>query len=145
MSREALRALLDTQESNADSEQIKALEHASVRGIVLAKARENLACPICGGVMEAFNYGGDSGVLLDRCGICKGIWLDGGELEKVLMYVEASDEDLDVEARRLSGRLREIEIREDLLEQRDNRALNAPVVAAVVNRILDSGPSDFPG
>jgi|GEM_PF-5755186 len=33
---------------------------------------------------------GDSGILLDICPTCDGIWVDGGELKKVIHYMEAN-------------------------------------------------------
>lgn len=38
-------------------------------------------CPGCSGVMKPFVV---SGIELDRCTFCKGLWFDGGELEAVL-------------------------------------------------------------
>jgi Zn-finger nucleic acid-binding protein len=39
-------------------------------------------CPRCSGKLETFVHG-PSGVRLDRCRECKGLWFDFGELEKV--------------------------------------------------------------
>ncbi len=46
-------------------------------------------CPWCATAMTRSNYGGDSGVLIDRCDAC-GIWLDGGELERIEAWAEAA-------------------------------------------------------
>ena len=35
-----------------------------------------LKCPKCGGTTDAINYGGDTGILIDRCTACQGVWLD---------------------------------------------------------------------
>jgi phage FluMu protein Com len=43
-----------------------------------------MRCPKCGVIMQEVNM---SGVLVDRCGGCKGLFLDNGELE-TLMEVE---------------------------------------------------------
>lgn len=51
-----------------------------------------LTCPKCHGVTKAINYSGDSGIIIDRCSGCKGIWLDPGELEKIQMFVEGLDD-----------------------------------------------------
>jgi Zn-finger nucleic acid-binding protein len=102
----------------------------------MAQLREDLPWPSCGQTMAAFNYGGDSGIILDKCSLCAGLWQDGGALEKVQRAVEASDQDLDADVKRFSGSLREVEAREDALEQQDNRATHSPLIATVANRIL---------
>ena len=63
--------------------------------------------------METFNYGGDSGIVLDRCRACGGVWLDGGELEKVQVLVEASDLALRDDVKRYAARLRSLATREE--------------------------------
>jgi Zn-finger nucleic acid-binding protein len=56
-----------------------------------------LGCPTCSISMVAIDYG-DTGVEVDTCTSCRGVWLDGGELEKIigrlteeLTTMEASD------------------------------------------------------
>lgn len=43
-----------------------------------------LTCPVCAGLMNRRNFGTFSGVLVDVCR--DGIWLDGGELEKLTAF-----------------------------------------------------------
>ena len=38
------------------------------------------------------------GVLVDKCDICGGVWLDGGELEMLQNSIVKSDQDLKKEA-----------------------------------------------
>jgi Zn-finger nucleic acid-binding protein len=45
-----------------------------------------LPCPRCGRPMTRHNFGRISGVILDRCG--HGMWLDGGELEKIVDFIQ---------------------------------------------------------
>jgi len=49
-----------------------------------------MICPVCGGQLRAVER---SGIEVDICPQCKGIWLDRGELEKILQretqYAEA--------------------------------------------------------
>jgi len=42
-----------------------------------------LACPGCAKPMERYAYALCSGVTLDRCRACSGVWVDGGELAKI--------------------------------------------------------------
>lgn len=138
-----LRDLISSRDREPQPEAAGALRRSPVRGVALARVREDLPCPNCGQVMEPFNYGGDTGIILDKCRQCGGLWLDGGELDKVQEAVEASDQDLDRDAKRFSARLHEIEVREDALEQRDNQAARAPLVLAITNRLFDVGPGDM--
>lgn len=39
-----------------------------------------LTCPVCQGTMREINK---SGVMIDTCTQCRGVWLDRGELEKL--------------------------------------------------------------
>jgi membrane associated rhomboid family serine protease len=40
-------------------------------------------CPRCEGAFETFEYTPGSGLYIDRCQDCQGIWLDAGELKKI--------------------------------------------------------------
>jgi len=134
--RDELRRLIELRERPWDGSTLEGLAHAPAARVPLAGVAEHLPCPACGREMETFNYAGDSGVILDKCADCGGVWLDGGELEKVRLVVEASEEGLDQDAKRFSGRLHEVEVQEDLLEQKDNRATHEPLLAAFFNRLL---------
>ncbi len=46
-------------------------------------------CVDCGTPMQRVNYGYQSGIVLDRCASCKGVWLDHSELERVQIINEA--------------------------------------------------------
>ena len=44
-------------------------------------------CPICEQLMQRRNWGGYSGVIVDRC-LTHGTWYDAGELEKIQNYID---------------------------------------------------------
>jgi len=46
-----------------------------------------LSCPACGKAMKKGVYSYSSGVIIDRCEPCGGIWLDRGELAKIRAFV----------------------------------------------------------
>ena len=48
-----------------------------------------LVCPVCQGTMKEINK---SGVLVDTCTQCRGVWLDRGELEKLASAVGGTEE-----------------------------------------------------
>ena len=52
----------------------------------------DMKCPKCNDVsLNAFIYAFDSGVELDRCPQCSGLWLDKSELEQITAYMIKSD------------------------------------------------------
>jgi Zn-finger nucleic acid-binding protein len=59
-------------------------------GLPAAKAagEKSGACPKCRKAMRLLNYSYDSGVIIDRCTDGHGVWLDGGEIEKIQAYTE---------------------------------------------------------
>jgi Zn-finger nucleic acid-binding protein len=46
-----------------------------------------IKCPVCKGLMNRVNFGARSGVVIDKC--IHGIWLDNGELRKLLEWRKA--------------------------------------------------------
>ncbi|MCD6500565.1 zf-TFIIB domain-containing protein [bacterium] len=44
-------------------------------------------CPSCSMPLYEINYG-DSGVKVDVCNLCQGIWLDRGEFKKIIDYLK---------------------------------------------------------
>ena len=60
-------------------------ESTTITPVVIADVDRDLSCPKCDGTTDAINYGGNTGIIIDRCTGCRGFWLDGGELEKIQM------------------------------------------------------------
>ncbi|NBT58456.1 hypothetical protein EBT16_06705 [bacterium] len=52
-------------------------------------------CPKCSQEMKALNYAYQSGVIIDSCPNGHGIWVDSGEIEKVQIFKESQDRDLE--------------------------------------------------
>jgi uncharacterized protein len=63
-----------------------------------------MRCPACGGDLVELER---SGVHVDACRQCRGVWLDRGELERILererKVVGAADEDEDSFVREMTG------------------------------------------
>ena len=93
-----LEALMDKSVSNVfsiDHERIDAL----VREGRLGQNRvAYLKCPVCGAFMNRFNFGHRSGVVVDQCRI-HGVWLDSGELKRLLDWKKAGGQLLHEEVR----------------------------------------------
>jgi uncharacterized protein len=49
-----------------------------------------LTCPNDGAGMQEVNR---NGILIDVCPTCRGVWLDRGELEKLLSYMREDERD----------------------------------------------------
>jgi len=47
---------------------------------------EYIPCVRCGKMMNRKNFGRISGVIVDECGV-HGVWLDGGEMERVRQFI----------------------------------------------------------
>jgi len=53
-------------------------------------------CPDCGEFMHRKSYGAKAGVVVDRCRL-HGVWLDGGELNRLLKWAKAGGRKHDVQ------------------------------------------------
>ncbi len=51
-------------------------------------------CPVCGELMHRNNFGARSGIIVDRCKK-HGVWVDGGELKRIVEWKKAGGEILD--------------------------------------------------
>ncbi|MFH1749182.1 MAG: zf-TFIIB domain-containing protein [Planctomycetota bacterium] len=110
-------------------------ESTTIKGVVLKDVDRDLACPKCGSTTDPVNYGGNTGLIVDRCTSCRGFWLDAAELEKVQMLVEGWDDQLPDDLAKFGPRLREIEKKWD---QADNVSVSRfSFVNAMINGILD--------
>ena len=73
-----------------------------------------LRCPICENqALTRYNYASSSGVLLDKCENCKGVWLDKEELEKVQILVEEWRKRLEEDLEIYGSMLEKIRVKEE--------------------------------
>ena len=76
----------------------------------LPKLKNPLNCPFCNALMQNFNYCYDSGVLIDKCRLCGGIWLDDGELKRIIDYLNACKAPISSkEKNKISSKLLEVQ------------------------------------
>lgn len=98
-----------------------------------------LRCPSCTQQMEPRNYGGNTGLIIDRCENCGGIWLDDSELEHVQALVEGWEDLLPDDLKEHSDTLRDTVV--DVKEAGDVGVSKIPIIGpfinAMVNGILD--------
>lgn len=106
-----------------------------VTGIKLADADRDLTCPKCGGTTDALHYAMDTGIIIDRCTACHGLWLGGGELEKVQMLMEAWEARLPEDLAKLRPRMREIAAEVEAAD--DVQVSRLPFVGRYINLFIN--------
>jgi Zn-finger nucleic acid-binding protein len=97
-----------------------------------------LACPACSQEMSVGNYGGDSGVYIDRCDGCGGVWLDRDELEHLQVLSERWADEAPERMRGVAG---DLELARRRAAEATNGAFTASrfaFVNALMNRFLDA-------
>ncbi|MDC1175554.1 zf-TFIIB domain-containing protein [Bacteriovoracaceae bacterium] len=60
----------------------------SFKGVPQEAQESRIPCPKCMSMMNTYNYGADSGVILDKCKKNHGFWFDKDELEKTQAFRE---------------------------------------------------------
>jgi len=79
-----LKHVVRAREVRFDPDERRAIASAAkITGIKMSEVDRAYTCPKCKEKTSAIHYGGDSGIIIDRCPACRGIWLDRGELEKI--------------------------------------------------------------
>lgn len=85
-----LNHIIDAREKLFSREELADMaERPKVFGVAQDELDTQRVSPITGKPMRPVNYGGDSGIIIDRCEDTGGLWLDAGELEKIQQLVEA--------------------------------------------------------
>lgn len=135
-----LRKIVRLREVKFTPEEQRAISAASsIAPDVLKTLDRDLPCPKCGGTTDALNYGGDTGIVVDRCTQCHGIWLDREELEKVQAVIEGWDDALPEDLRKYGPKLHDVAVQMDRAD--DVRVSRLPFVGrfinAAINGILD--------
>lgn len=123
-----------------DPEERRAVAAATkIKGVNLDDVDRDLACPKCAGQTDAVNYGGNTGIIIDSCTSCGGLWVDAGELEKIQMLIEGWEDGLEGDLAKYGPSLRKI-ARE--VDRRDDFDLSRfGFVNSVINGILDILPA----
>lgn len=140
---EELGRIVRIREVTFSDEERQALEGATkIPGIPMEEVDRDIMCPACRVSTVPLNYGADTGIIIDRCPDCRGIWLDGGELEKIQMLVESWKDTLPETLKKYGPRLQkasaELESRNRVVVSR--LPLVGGFINAMVNGILDLKP-----
>ena len=108
---------------------------ATITGVIPPASDRHLTCPQCGGTTEPINYGDDSGLIIDKCPKCKGIWVPRGELDKIDELVHGWDDELPADLAKYGPKLRQILAQED---QDETVSLShVRLINSLINGILD--------
>ncbi len=131
-----LGKIVRIREVKFDPEKRRAIaESITITGVVLATVDHDLKCPKCDATTDAVNYGGDTGIMIDRCTSCRGIWLDESELEKIQMVIEGWSDALPDDLKKYGPELRDIAVKLD--EADDVQTSQLPLIGRFINSAIN--------
>ena len=87
--------IVETKEEKFDAKLVRETLALGFTGVPKEEQQTIVKCPKCEAGMAPINYDYSSGIILDRCPEGHGLWLDGGELEKVQIVREQSEDDFE--------------------------------------------------
>ena len=125
-----------SREVRYDSDERRAIaESTKIKGDVGADVERDLKCPKCGEATDAINYGGDTGIVIDRCTGCRGFWLDDGELEKIQMVIEGWEDALPEDLKKYEPKLRDVAVEVDKAD--DVTISRLPLIGGFINSAIN--------
>ncbi len=135
---EFARIVEHRQEQFSDELRAELDERRPSFGELSTQPDRSLGCPACGQEMAVANYAGDSGIFVDRCTVCGGLWLDQEELEKVQIVMERWADEAKPRIRAIAG---ELEMARRKAAGSTSSAFSGSrfaFVNALINRLLDA-------
>ena len=113
-------------------------DHEPMFGNPAGEDDRHMACPGCQGSMQMINYSGDTGIAIDRCEGCGGVWLDHEELEKVQLVMEKWQDDAPAKLLKIAGKLEETRRKTAEKTSQTFAGSRFSFVNALINRLLDA-------
>ncbi|HDZ21253.1 MAG TPA: hypothetical protein ENH78_08175 [Phycisphaerae bacterium] len=102
------------------------------------EVENEVSCPKCPGVeLNRFNYACSSGIAIDRCPECSGIWLDKDELEKVQILVEEWQAKLEEDLETYGPLVEKVRQEAEQLDRESGNISRSAYVNAVLRRLVD--------
>ncbi len=136
---EALAHIVRERQEQFTPELRKALaERKPSFGIPEAQTERQLECPSCCTPMTVTNYGGNSGVFVDRCSGCGSLWLDQQELERIQVLMERWADEAPQELAKIAGKLQAARRRAEEMSSKGFEGSRFAFVNALINRLLDA-------
>jgi len=135
---EELPVLIAATVDNVYSVNMKTLWHLNQTAPLNERRKAYVACPVCRELMNRVNFGARSGVVVDQCK--HGIWLDNGELRKLLEWRKAGGQLLheQVVAEKAAREEKERERKERALLKESSLVFSSHVRGAHNGAILES-------
>ena len=90
---DALRAIAETPVPAPNAALTQETLSQQFKGVPDKDRQRVLKCPSCTVPLYAHNYDYGSGIIIDTCPKCHGIWLDAKELEKIEIYEQSNIEE----------------------------------------------------
>jgi len=135
----AMRAIVHRRDMHFPEDLKLALaDHAPSFGPPRTGAAPTLSCPACRRAMLPINYGGDSGIIIDRCTGCSTVFLDREELEKIQILMERWEDDAPQRIRIIAGELERARREAAESTSRAFAGSRFAFVNAVINRLLEA-------
>ena len=133
---EELGHIARVRETRFTPDERRAVAAASkITGVKVKDHDRDLICPKCGGTTDAINYGGDSGIIIDRCTSCHGIWLDAAELEGVQLLIEGWKDGLTGDLAKFGPKLHKVA--EDCDARSKVKISRFRFINSIINGVLD--------
>lgn len=98
----------------------------------------SLGCPQCAGNMAPVNYAADTGIMVDRCHTCEGIWLEASELERIQQVLERWQDAAPARIRALARELAHAQRQRDTAASGSFAPSRFAFVNAILSRIVDA-------
>ena len=131
-----LGRIVSLREKRFTAAQRSAIDTAGrIPGIPVDDIERDIVCPGCKASTGPINYGGDTGIIINRCPQCRGIWLDVGELEHIQMLVEAWKDGLPDDLRTYRPMLDRVA--EELDASNQVTVSTLPLVAGFINAAIN--------
>ncbi len=131
-----LARIVQLREVKFSEEERRAVAAAQgICGVQMDSVGQAMTCPKDGNPTAPFNYGGDTGIIIDRCTACGGMWLDAGELENIQLLVEGWQDMLPQDLAQHGARLRQVEMRMD--RDDDVAVSRIPLVGRFINACMN--------
>ena len=109
LSADELEHIMQARENRfTEQECIAAAQAAKITETPQKSINRVLKCPECGQPTHAVNYGDDSGIIIDKCSGCGGVWADKGELDKLDEIVHGWDDELPDDMKKYGPKLRQV-------------------------------------
>jgi Zn-finger nucleic acid-binding protein len=136
---EEFRRIVDNRKERFDAAMKDELAESKPSfGAVSTQPKRALPCPACGQAMKVANYAGDSGIFVDRCDVCSGLWLDHEELEKVQIVMERWADEAGDQIQAIAGELETARRKAADSTTGSFSGSRFAFVNALINRLLDA-------